>query len=88
MCRAIGGRLHFAGEHTCYAFMGFMEGALNSGVRAAARIANGWITRMVQGVFLDHGLHGSHRSCCLFGPRITRITRITGLNGRLRIATA
>jgi monoamine oxidase len=33
------GRLHFAGEHTCYKFVGYMEGALNSGVRAARQIA-------------------------------------------------
>jgi monoamine oxidase len=33
------GRLHFAGEYTCYAFMGYMEGALNSGAAAARRIA-------------------------------------------------
>jgi monoamine oxidase len=33
------GRLHFAGEYTSYAFMGYMEGALNSGVAAAKRIA-------------------------------------------------
>lgn len=33
------GRLHFAGEHTSYAFMGYMEGALNSGVAVAKRIA-------------------------------------------------
>ena len=25
------GRLHFAGEYTCYAFVGFMEGALTFG---------------------------------------------------------
>jgi monoamine oxidase len=31
--------LHFAGEHTCYAFVGYMEGALNSGYRLARRIA-------------------------------------------------
>ena len=31
-------RLHFAGEHTCYAFVGYMEGALASGVRVARRI--------------------------------------------------
>jgi monoamine oxidase len=31
--------LHFAGEHTCYAFVGYMEGALNSGYRLAKRIA-------------------------------------------------
>ncbi|MDM7914733.1 MAG: flavin monoamine oxidase family protein [Candidatus Eisenbacteria bacterium] len=32
------GRLHFAGEHTCYAFVGYMEGGLRSGVDAARRI--------------------------------------------------
>lgn len=31
--------VHFAGEHTCYAFVGFMEGALNSGASLAKRIA-------------------------------------------------
>jgi monoamine oxidase len=35
----IAGRLHFAGEHTCYAFVGYMEGALASGVRLAKRMA-------------------------------------------------
>jgi monoamine oxidase len=33
------GRIHFAGEHTCYAFTGYMEGALESGIRAAEQIA-------------------------------------------------
>jgi monoamine oxidase len=33
------GRLHFAGEHCCYAFVGYMEGALQSGVRLAQRLA-------------------------------------------------
>jgi monoamine oxidase len=33
------GRLHFAGEHTCYAFTGYMEGALRSGLRVAEQIA-------------------------------------------------
>jgi len=33
------GQLHFAGEHTCYAFPGFMEGALYSGVSLAKRLA-------------------------------------------------
>lgn len=33
------GALHFAGEHTCYAFAGFMEGALNSGASLARRLA-------------------------------------------------
>lgn len=31
--------LHFAGEYTCYAFTGWMEGALNSGVRTARHLA-------------------------------------------------
>jgi len=34
-----GGWLHFAGEHTCYAFTGYMEGALASGYRLARRLA-------------------------------------------------
>jgi monoamine oxidase len=33
------GRLHFAGEYSSYAFMGYMEGALHSGAAAARRIA-------------------------------------------------
>jgi monoamine oxidase len=33
------GRLHFAGEHASPAFHGFMEGALESGVRLARRLA-------------------------------------------------
>jgi monoamine oxidase len=33
------GRLHFVGEHACYAFVGYMEGALNSGVALARRLA-------------------------------------------------
>jgi monoamine oxidase len=32
------GRLHFAGEHCCYAFVGWMEGALASGVQLAHRL--------------------------------------------------
>ncbi len=32
-------RLHFAGEHACYKFVGYMEGGLNSGVRVARRLA-------------------------------------------------
>ena len=31
--------LHFAGEHTCFAFMGYMEGALHSGYLTARRLA-------------------------------------------------
>ena len=34
------GRLHFAGEHTSFAFGGYMEGALVSGVRTAKKIAD------------------------------------------------
>jgi monoamine oxidase len=33
------GRLHFAGEYTSYAFMGYMEGALHSGALVARAIA-------------------------------------------------
>ncbi|MBK9204921.1 MAG: FAD-dependent oxidoreductase [Candidatus Obscuribacter sp.] len=33
------GRLQFAGEHTSFAFGGYMEGALNSGAAIAKRIA-------------------------------------------------
>jgi Monoamine oxidase len=33
------GKLHFAGEHTCFKFVGYMEGALNSGVSLATRLA-------------------------------------------------
>lgn len=32
-------RLHFAGEHCCYQFVGYMEGALHSGASLAKRIA-------------------------------------------------
>ena len=39
LLRAGVGRLHFAGEHTSYKFVGYMEGALNSGVTVAKRIA-------------------------------------------------
>jgi monoamine oxidase len=34
-----GSRLHFAGEYTSYAFMGYMEGALHSGAMVARLIA-------------------------------------------------
>lgn len=39
MFKGIGEHLHFAGEHTCYQFAGYMEGALRSGVSLAKRIA-------------------------------------------------
>jgi monoamine oxidase len=32
-------RIHFAGEHTCYAFTGYMEAALRSGLRVAEHLA-------------------------------------------------
>jgi monoamine oxidase len=32
------GALHFAGEHTCYPFAGYMEGALRSGLRVAEHL--------------------------------------------------
>ena len=35
----MGGRMQFAGEHCAYAFTGYMEGALHSGVAAARRVA-------------------------------------------------
>lgn len=35
----LGGKLHFAGEHTSYAFIGYMEGGLNSGASLARRLA-------------------------------------------------
>jgi monoamine oxidase len=34
------GRLHFAGEHTSSGFFGYMEGALQSGARAARDVVN------------------------------------------------
>lgn len=39
LAKGIEGRLHFAGEHCCYAFTGWMEGALASGVRIARQMA-------------------------------------------------
>jgi monoamine oxidase len=33
------GNIHFAGEHTCYAYIGYMEGALQSGIRVSNRLA-------------------------------------------------
>jgi monoamine oxidase len=35
----MGGRLHIAGEHACYMFVGYMEGALQSGARVAKVLA-------------------------------------------------
>jgi monoamine oxidase len=39
MQAGLGGKIHFAGEHTCYKFVGYMEGALTAGVTVARRIA-------------------------------------------------
>jgi monoamine oxidase len=47
--KGIGDRLHFAGEHTCYKFAGYMEGALTSGVSIARRLA------IRDGVMVDGG---------------------------------
>lgn len=35
----LNGRLHLAGEHTCYKFVGYMEGGLNSGAGVAQKLA-------------------------------------------------
>jgi len=40
LLRAGIGRLHFAGEHASYKFIGYMEGALNSGVSLARRLVS------------------------------------------------
>jgi monoamine oxidase len=37
--KGIEDRIHFAGEYACYKFVGYMEGALNSGVSIARRLA-------------------------------------------------
>jgi monoamine oxidase len=44
LAEGIGGRLHFAGEYSCYKFAGFMEGALASGIAIARLLAvrTGW----------------------------------------------
>jgi monoamine oxidase len=39
LAKGIEGKIHFAGEHTCYKFVGYMEGALHSGVTVARRLA-------------------------------------------------
>lgn len=39
LARGLGDRLHFAGEHACCKFAGYMEGALQSGIAAAQRIS-------------------------------------------------
>jgi len=39
LTKGVRGRLHFAGEHCCFAFLGWMEGALASGVRLARKFA-------------------------------------------------
>jgi monoamine oxidase len=37
----LGGRLHFAGEHTSADFLGFMNGAVESGERVAKEVLTG-----------------------------------------------
>lgn len=39
LAKGLGGKVHFAGEHTCYKFVGYMEGALSSGVMLASKLA-------------------------------------------------
>jgi monoamine oxidase len=39
MQQPLAGRVFLAGEHTCYAFVGYMEGALNAGAALAKRLA-------------------------------------------------
>lgn len=39
MYKGIANKIHFCGEHTCYAFVGYMEGGLTSGTSLARRIA-------------------------------------------------
>ena len=46
--RSGAGRIHFAGEHTCYQFVGYMEGALNSGVSLAKRLVSRQSRRAAQ----------------------------------------
>ncbi len=40
LVKAHAGRVHFAGEHACYKFVGYMEGALQSGSSVAKRIVS------------------------------------------------
>jgi monoamine oxidase len=42
------GWLHFAGEHTCFAFVGYMEGALASGFRLARRLYDQHVTKTMR----------------------------------------
>ena len=58
------GRLHFAGEYTSYAFMGYMEGALDSGAAVARRIAvkDGVAER-------SRGMRPSESPSAVAGPR-------------------
>jgi monoamine oxidase len=52
LAEGIGGRLHFAGEHCCYAFTGWMEGALSSGVRLAHTLCErDGVEKKVSGLF-------------------------------------
>jgi monoamine oxidase len=44
--RPLARRLYFAGEHTCLPFFGYMEGALQSGLRVAQHILEAWTTEI------------------------------------------
>ncbi|MBR0969378.1 MULTISPECIES: flavin monoamine oxidase family protein [Bradyrhizobium] len=54
LARGFEDRLFFAGEHTCFAYFGYMEGALQSGQTVAAAI--------IKALDKQHGAHGSARS--------------------------
>ena len=50
-------RLYFAGEHTCMAYFGFMEGALQSGARAAKAILASCSKKSGMGVGRERFVH-------------------------------
>jgi monoamine oxidase len=49
-------RLHFAGEQTSMGFFGYMEGALQTGARAARDIVRSWMVRCDGTVFAGSGV--------------------------------
>lgn len=55
------GRLHFAGEHCSYGFVGYMEGALQSGIAAARKIIGVPKSGRCEVIFLDRPLRKPHR---------------------------
>src|SRR5262249_31782971 len=50
-------RLYFAGEHTCMAYFGFMEGALQSGARAAKAVLASCLKKSGAGVGRERFVH-------------------------------